>query len=208
MASASLRRQGARWRWFSVWFSASTMPPERLRPTADHVALTQSELREFDLFFQHYQHRLFGYLWRVTGEEQTAYDLSQETFVRAWQHFRTIKSYERPDAWLLRVATNLMLNQQRRGATPIGRAAPFDVITDPASSDPTVRLAERDLVQTVLACLAPRSRAALVLREVYGFSCAEVGVALGISRSAAKMVLLRARDEFRVRYQSEGGDRR
>ena len=94
MASASLRRQGARWRWFSVWFSASTMPPERLRPTADHVALTQSELREFELFFQHYQHRLFGYLWRVTGEEQTAYDLSQETFVRAWQHFRTIKSYE------------------------------------------------------------------------------------------------------------------
>ena len=47
-------------------------------------------------------HRFFGYLWRVTGEEQTAYDLSQETFVRAWQHFRTIKSYERPDAWLLR----------------------------------------------------------------------------------------------------------
>ena len=39
-------------------------------------------------------HRFFGYLWRVTGEEQTTYDLSQETFVRAWQHFRTIKSYE------------------------------------------------------------------------------------------------------------------
>lgn len=211
-------RQG-RWHWFTAWFSAESAPSISPRngaddrapsvaPRADLTTLTVGETREFERFFQQHQRRLFGYLWRATGDEQVAYDLSQETFIRAWQHFAAVTTYERPDAWLLRVATNLVINQQRRRSNAVGRATPLDVDTDPSSSDPTVRFAERDLVQTVLNGMAPRSRVALILREIHGFSCAEVAEALGISRSATKMVLFRAREEFRARYQREGGEQR
>jgi RNA polymerase sigma-70 factor (ECF subfamily) len=158
-------------------------------------------LGEFEAFFHRYERDLFTYLARVTGDDAAAYDLSQETFIRAWHAFDNIKGYERPRAWHFWVASNLALNylRQRRGA--LGGAASLDHMVDPALSDPAWRLAERDTVRETLLALAPRQRAALVLREVYGLSCAEVGHVLGISTAATKMALLRAREAFKARYE-------
>jgi DNA-directed RNA polymerase specialized sigma24 family protein len=76
---------------------------------------------QFEDFFTRHQQDIFGYLWRITGEEQAAYDLCQETFLRAWQQFDTVSTYERPGAWLFRVATNLAINHQRHHAKSNGR---------------------------------------------------------------------------------------
>lgn len=159
-----------------------------------------SQLPAFETFFRWHEGALFGYLWRMTGDEQAAYDLSQETFVRAWQHFDRIASYDRPGAWLFRVATNLALTHQKRAAAPVGAAQPFSAGVDPAVSDPAWRLAVSDAVRATLLTLTLQQRAALVLREIYGFSCAEVAEMLGISEAAAKMTLSRGRDAFRARY--------
>ncbi|HEY7781270.1 MAG TPA: sigma-70 family RNA polymerase sigma factor [Ktedonobacterales bacterium] len=158
-------------------------------------------LGEFEAFFHYYECDIFSYLARMTGDEAAAYDLSQETFIRAWRSFDKIRGYNQPRAWLFRVASNLALNhlRQRRGA--LGGATSLEHMIDPASSDPAWRLAERDAVRATLLDLAPRQRAALVLREVYGLSCVEVGQTLGISTAAAKMALLRARVTFKARYQ-------
>ena len=165
--------------------------------TGDDPART---LPAFEAFFRAHQRDIFGYLWRLTGDEQAAYDLSQETFVRAWQHYDRIASYERPGAWLFRVATNLALTHLKRAAAPVGAALPFAAGLDPSVSDPSWRLAESDAVRETLLGLPPQQRAALALREVYGFSCAEVAEALGVSLAAAKMTLSRGRDAFRARY--------
>lgn len=157
----------------------------------------------FEAFFRRHEREIFGYLWRMTGDEQTAYDLSQEAFVRAWQHFDRIATYDRPSAWLFRVATNLALTYQRRATAPVGAAQPFSESNDPSVSDPAWRLAESDAVRATLLALTPQQRAALVLREVYGFSCAEVAETLGITVAAAKMTLSRSRDAFRARYTRE-----
>ena len=42
----------------------------------------------------------------MTGDEETAFDLTQEVFLRAWQQFETIRTYDQPVSWLFRVATN------------------------------------------------------------------------------------------------------
>lgn len=170
-----------------------------------------SELPGFEAFFREHEHAIFTYLYRMTGNEQTAYDLSQETFVRAWQRYERLSAYERPLAWLLRVATNLALNDRRARQSPIRTAISFDASGDPATSDPAWRLAEqladRDAIRDALLQLAPRQRAALVLREVYGMSGEEVAAALGISHAAAKMLLSRAREQFRTCYTREEGSR-
>lgn len=108
---------------------------EQTSPSApsEHAAHT---LPDFETFFRRHEREIFGYLWRMTGDEQAAYDLSQEAFVRAWQHFDRIAGYERPGAWLFRVATNLALTYQRRAAAPVGAAQPFSTGLDPAVSDP------------------------------------------------------------------------
>jgi RNA polymerase sigma factor (sigma-70 family) len=158
----------------------------------------------FEAFFARYETRIMGYLWRMTGDEQSAFDLSQEAFLRAWQHFTTIQRYPHPEAWLFRVATNLALHQLRRRASPIGAAVVLDERTDPGRSDPAMRLAEHDAVRRALDALVPRARALLILREVVGLSGAEAAEALGMTPLAAKTALFRAREQFRRAYLGKG----
>lgn len=157
---------------------------------------------DFDAFFQRHQQAVFGYLWRLTGEEQAAYDLSQETFLRAWQHFDTMRDYDRPGAWLIRVATNLALKHLRHRGV-VGRVTAALGLGDtdaPAPGDHAAQVAEGDLVRGVLLALAPRPRAVLVLHDVYGLSSLEIADTLGMTHAAVKMMLCRAREQFRVRY--------
>ena len=98
------------------------------------------ERESFEAFFQARHRAIFAYLWRMTGEEEAANDLCQETFLRAWRQFERIRLYDRPEAWLLRVATNLALNHLRRRKGPVGGALPLDESIDPATSDPVVAL--------------------------------------------------------------------
>jgi RNA polymerase sigma-70 factor (ECF subfamily) len=162
-----------------------------------------SERESFEVFFQARHRAIFAYLWRMTGEEEAANDLCQETFLRAWRQFERIRLYDRPEAWLLRVATNLALNHLRRRKGPVGGALPLDESIDPAMSDPSWRFAVRDAVRGVLAELTPRQRAALILREAYGLTGDQLAQALGVSTAAAKMLLFRAREAFRVRYERQ-----
>lgn len=155
----------------------------------------------FEPFFREHERAVYACLWRLTGDAQVARDLTQETFLRAWRHFEQARSYERPLAWLLRIATNLAFSHYQRESS--GRAVSTHALTDadtPSRSDPMRGLAERDLVQRTLLELPPNQRAALVLREVYGFSCEEIGSMLSVSRDAVKMALFRGREGFRRRY--------
>ena len=159
----------------------------------------------FEAFFREHERRIFGYLIRLTGDEQTAHDLTQETFLRAWLHFARIAHYDAPAAWLFRVATNLAVSHQRRRGSPVGAAQLLGDDSGPVRSDPTRHYVERDAIQQTLMELSENQRAALVLREVYGLSCEEIARALGISRDAAKVTLFRARERFRARYGSSEG---
>jgi RNA polymerase sigma factor (sigma-70 family) len=159
--------------------------------------------RDFDALFARCEAMIFGYLWRVTGDRHAASDLCQETFLRAWQHFAKVSGYAQPEAWLWRVATNLALNHRRTRATHAADVVLLDADRDPAASDPAWRVAMRASVHATLLALPPKPRAALVLREVYGLSFAEVAAALGCTPAAAKMTLSRARERFRRLYTAE-----
>jgi RNA polymerase sigma-70 factor (ECF subfamily) len=156
--------------------------------------------RDFEAFFLAHEHEITSYLWRMTGDEHAASDLSQESFLRAWQQFDRIRQYERPGGWLFRVATNLALQHLRRRSARVGSAIPLDEAWGPLASDPGQRLVERDLVRETLLELTPKARALLILREVNGLSAEEVGKVLKMSREAVKVGLWRARTQFRDLY--------
>jgi RNA polymerase sigma-70 factor (ECF subfamily) len=164
---------------------------------------------EFEAFFRQHERAVYACLWRLTGDAQSARDLTQETFLRAWRHYERVRDYEQPQAWLLRVATNLAISARRRDHRPLLSADALGDADAPARSDPTHHFAERDQVERALLALTPNQRAALTLREVYGFSCAEIGAALGLSRDAVKMALFRGREGFRRAYlRLEAADER
>lgn len=159
----------------------------------------------FERFVQTYEHLVLNFLWRMVGDEQAAFDLTQETFLRAWQKFATIKEYDLPKAWLLRVATNLAINhKQRFAATEISTTALFESAFAPATGDHGNAIAESEQVRQILLALSPKRRAVLVLREVYGCSREEIMRVLHMTPDAVKAALFRAREQFRELYlQSE-----
>jgi RNA polymerase sigma-70 factor, ECF subfamily len=205
--SVGARQWMPRWKrrhWWPALLRLSTArdaDAAATRVTGEPVAAERTHA-DYDQFIRAHERAILNYLWRMTGEEQTAYDLTQEVFLRAWQRFETIRRYEQPRAWLFRVATNLALTHLRR--RPGGRENALRAADDPAASDPAGRLAERDHVRAVLLRLAPKRRAALVLREVYELSASEIGEALGMSETAVRMALHRAREQFRAVYLREG----
>lgn len=157
--------------------------------------------RAFESWVDRYERDVFGYLWRMTGDEQAAYDLSQETFLRAWRHFSKVVSYEQPRAWLLRVATHLAFNHRHRRAARFTIGDEAGLETWMKTSDPALRVVERDAIESALLLLPKRMRAALVLHDVYGYPSADIAQFLNISRAAAKMTISRAREQFRTNYR-------
>ena len=155
----------------------------------------------FEAFFRQHERDIFGYLWRVTGDEQTANDLTQEVFFRAWRQFEKLRGYERPDAWLFHVATNLALNERRHQRV----AGPAAILQgqERAAGDHATQLANRAALRAALEGLPARQRAALILRELYGYTCDEIADMLDVSRAAAKMTLSRARGRLRALYLKE-----
>ncbi|MBA3824823.1 MAG: sigma-70 family RNA polymerase sigma factor [Ktedonobacterales bacterium] len=180
-----------RW-WLAAMRGRDGAPSPRTR--------TDAATGQFEAFFRRYEPELTGYLWRMTGDTETAHDLCQETFTRAWQRYAHIAGYAQPRQWLYRVATNLALNLRRRLPT-----ATLDD-HDPAMSDPTGHVVEREQVRQILAELAPKPRAILILREVQQFSYAEIGALVGMSPDAVKMAVSRARAQFRQRYLTQEHD--
>lgn len=175
--------------------AAASRPLESDTPSVEHAREAT-----FDALFTGMERSIYGYLWRMLGDQQAAADLTQETFLRAWRHIDKLTSYASPEAWLWRVATNLALSERRRRA--IRRSEPLDDASERlAASDPSIRLAIHDQIHATLLKLTPQLRAALTLREVYGLSFEEVGQALGISPASARVTLSRAREQFRQRYQ-------
>ncbi|MCW2898769.1 MAG: polymerase subunit sigma-70 [Streptosporangiaceae bacterium] len=162
--------------------------------------------------FEPYRSELLAYCYRMLGSFHEAEDVVQETLLRAW------KARERYDpgrasvrTWLYRIATNACLTAlagRARRPLPSGLGAPSDDPEAPLvpaldvpwlEPFPDARLdvqARADLRLAWVAAvqvLPARQRAVLVLREVLGFTAAEVAGQLGTTVAAVNSALQRAR---------------
>ena len=159
----------------------------------------------FETLIRRYEQPICSYLLRLTGDSARAQDLAQETFLRAYQALCEGDRWENPRAWLYRVASRLATDDYRRRR--LLRWLPLWNIDGEKHTDETIEdtMAEQMAVRATLAALAPKYRVPLVLYVCEGYSVAEVAEILGISVSAVKMRLSRARKKFRQFYQGEHG---
>lgn len=167
----------------------------------------------FELAFRTYQEAIYNYTLRMLGDHEQAQDATLASFEKAYRAWDRLPADADVRAWLYKIATNTCLDELRR--RQLIKWQPWDNFTalfhpkQVAPDNPereTVRKERAALVREALAKLPANYRAALVLREAQGLSCEEIGEALGISRGAAKIVLLRARRKLKEVYLSLGGE--
>src|SRR5260370_9861621 len=181
--------RGGPWRGTHSGWRATTLPLVHAlgllasRPPADEEAKPRDRQRSaslpgsgagaaddaFEAFFRAHQREIFGYLWRITGDEHASYDLAQETFVRAWQRFEQVRRYEQPRAWLFRVATNLASNHRRHRSLHDAATARLGAGASSAG-DPAAGIVEPDAMCAALDALPVKHPGALVLRVLYVLS--------------------------------------
>ena len=138
---------------------------------------------------------LHGYCLKLAGNVFDAEDLVQETLLRAFGQWGvTEPTIRNPRAYLLRVASHLWIDTQRRRKTE-ARAPLADPDEAPASSPSPIASSElREAGARLLQRLSPQERAALLLREGFDMSLEEIADLLATTTGAVKAALHRGRD--------------
>lgn len=152
-----------------------------------------------------HQNQVFNVCYRLLGERREAEDMSQETFIRAYEKLATF-DVERPfGPWIRRVATNVCLNQLKKfKMVHLEYQDELDEPRDdpePGPEDQRV-LAERHLmIRRALRALPVHYRAVIELRHFHELSYAEISNELGIPLSDVKSHLYRARRQLAERLK-------
>jgi RNA polymerase sigma-70 factor (ECF subfamily) len=174
-----------------------------------------------------YRAELRAHCYRITGSLHDADDALQDALLRAWRNLPRFEGRGSVRSWLYAIATNAALDLTRhrsRRELPVafGPSAdpsadvdpplaeqtwltpyPDQWLTEDARLSPEARYEQRESIElaflVVLHHLPPLQRAVLLLREVVGFSAAEVASQLGTTTQAVNSALQRARVAARSR---------
>lgn len=159
---------------------------------------------DFDEFLRAQLPSLVRFAGVLTADSHLAQDLTQDALVRAHARWSRIGRLDRPDLYLRRMITNGYLSWRRRWSVRTIRPMADAGLLDPATApDPAVQLADRDLVMTLLASLAPRHRAVLVLRFYEGRTDDEIATILGCAPGTVRSHVSRALAVLRERVRHE-----
>ncbi|HSV73226.1 MAG TPA: sigma-70 family RNA polymerase sigma factor [Chthonomonadales bacterium] len=172
-----------------------------------------NDLAAFNDIVARYQHRVYGYVCRMVGHTPEAEDLTQETFVKAYQGIRTFQSRASLNTWLYRIATNLCIDYARRAARTRGMTESLsaerpgeehegDLELPDVRFDPLTITLNHELqahLNEAIEGLPQRLRAVLLLHDIEGLAYDEIASAVGCPLGTVKSRLFHARMAVRGR---------
>ena len=183
-------------------------------------ALRLGDRREFARLVDAYSGPLYRLALKMLGNASDAEDALQNTFLKAFQHIDTFEGRSSLSTWLYRIASNeaLMLLRKRRPETTFSDIPTEDEDEqniDPVQFTDWCCLPEEEFLSAEARAALDRSvqrlpetlRIVFVLRDIEDLSIQETSQVLGLSETAVKTRLLRARLRLREELSSYYGDR-
>ena len=172
---------------------------------ADMVCLVAGHDAALNDLMERHGQKLLNYLIRCLQDEDLAADLSQETFVRVYQHRERFDTQRKFSTWLYTIASNLVRDHLRRMARHPEVMSTGDDLREAAaghelSPSEEMQAQERaDAVRRAVAELPEELRVPLILAEYEERSQAEIGEILGCTPKAVETRIYRARQQLRAR---------
>lgn len=177
----------------------------------------QGDSQAFEDLAVKYQNKIYALSYRYMGNEEDAYDMAQEAFIKAYRSLRSFKGDSSFGTWMYRIATNVCLDELRRRKRriiPLSLDEPLatrdgdEVEKEIADSSPTADIVyeQKELsqyIQQVLDEMKPDHRATIILRDIMDLTYEEIAQVLDCSIGTVKSRLSRARDALRKKL----GDR-
>jgi RNA polymerase sigma-70 factor (ECF subfamily) len=158
----------------------------------------------FEELVNRYEAKIFRLTQNITGNHEDAEDAMQDAFLKAYSHLGDFHGDSRFYTWLVRIAANeSLMRLRKRRPNQFSLDEPVEGDTDLMpreledwSPNPEQGYAQAEIqriLADVIEKLDPEFRIVLILRDVEEFSTQETAEALGVSLSAVKSRLLRAR---------------
>lgn len=163
----------------------------------------QGDSQAFDDLVLKYQKTLFNTALRMTGDFDTAEEVTQEAFVKAYQRLGTFDQRFRFFSWLYRILINETLDQLERRKR---HEALSDWMTssEPGPAELQERSDAEEMLREALLAVAPEQRALLLLKHFEELTYEEIGVILEIPVKKVKSRLFTARMQLKAALEKRG----
>jgi RNA polymerase sigma-70 factor, ECF subfamily len=174
------------------------------------VARCQAGDRDaFNELVTRYRSRAFAMIYNMVRNEQDAWDLAQDGFLKAWKSIGRFRGQSSFFTWLYRILMNVTIDWTRK--KHIGSGTEFDdahglrdiepgATTAPRSElAPAARLSDKEIrerIDAAITRLTPEHRQVIVLREIEGFDYQEIADAVGCSLGTVMSRLFYARKKL------------
>ena len=194
-----------------------TTPETLERPTnegADDLTLVKraqdGDAAAYDVLVRKYQQRIYATLYNMTSNHEDASDLTQDTFIKAYQALKSFKGDAGFYTWVYRIAVNKTLNflKQRKNKFHMSlNDLDFNVENDPDLvafvSDKTPRrdadLTElQEKLNAAMQKLSETHRLVVTLHDIQGLSHEEIGKILDCNPGTVRSRLFYARQQLQA----------
>ena len=166
----------------------------------------------FDEAFTLHHRAVFRAAYALVRDAGLAEDVTQEVFLKLYQHLGSLKNEEHVRPWLLRVASNTALNTIRSRGRAGSREEEFAAAATVGGSEPVgieadyERRTEIEEARRALASIKEPTRSCLLLKQ-QGLSYREIAQTLNINEANVGSLIARGRKEFTRVYGKIGGRR-
>lgn len=172
------------------------------------VAAQSGDSKAFDDLVRLTYADTYALAYRLTGNQEDAGDVTQEAYLRAFRGLRRFRGEAQFGTWMYRITSNCAATHLGRRRRHLHAELDDDcAIEESPVACPELRAEAGDLrrrLDAAIGLLPAKLRAVVVLRDVYDLSHEDIATALGISETAAKVRLHRARRRLRSDLFGDG----
>src|SRR3954451_24644387 len=164
----------------------------------------------FEQLVGRYRTRVFGMIYNMVHNEQDAWDLAQDSFVKAWKSIARFRGQSSFYTWVYRIVMNVTIDWLRKKQIR-GGTGEFDDAVQLKEIDPASRTAPhgdqlphqrmeqseiRQRIELAIAQLSPEHRAVILLKEMEDMQYHEIAESLGCSIGTVMSRLFYARKKL------------
>ena len=164
----------------------------------------------FDELVTRYRTRVFAMIYNMVHNEQDAWDLAQESFIKAWKSIKRFRGHSSFYTWIYRIVMNVTIDWLRKKHVKGGGAEFDDALQlkeiDPAAKTvpkadplPHERMERREIrakIDKAIAQLSPEHRAVILMKEIEEMQYHEIAETLGCSIGTVMSRLFYARKKL------------
>ena len=180
-------------------------------PDLDLVKQAQAgDTEAFDQLVSQYRNRVFGMIYNMVHNEQDAWDLAQDSFLKAWKSIARFRGQSSFYTWIYRIVMNVTIDWLRKKQVRGGDAEFDDAIQlkeiDPASRTvphadalPHERMEHKEIrsrIDAAIVQLSPEHRAVILMKEIEDMQYHEIAESLGCSIGTVMSRLFYARKKL------------